>query len=218
MSYTLVIANRRYSSWSLRAWLVATHFRIPVEEVLIPLDTPETKAQIRAFSPSGRVPCLVGAGAVVWDSLAIIEYLAEIVPEKAIWPRDRLARAHARSIVAEMHSGFMALRSACPMNLRRTFPFRDRGAAVAADVARITALWADTRARFGAGGPFLFGAFSAADAFYAPVVLRLLGYGFPLDAGTAAYCAAVTELPDMQAWMTAAAEEPWIVSADEVDA
>ncbi|MGH2342422.1 glutathione S-transferase family protein [Segnochrobactraceae bacterium EtOH-i3] len=218
MSYTLVIANRRYSSWSLRAWLVATHFRIPVEEVLIPLDTPETKAQIRAFSPSGRVPCLVGAGAVVWDSLAIIEYLAETVPEKAIWPRDRLARAHARSIVAEMHSGFMALRSACPMNLRRTFPFRDRGAAVAADVARITALWADTRARFGAGGPFLFGAFSAADAFYAPVVLRLLGYGFPLDAGTAAYCAAVTELPDMQAWMTAAAEEPWIVSADEVDA
>lgn len=217
MSYTLVIANRRYSSWSLRAWLAATHFRIPVEEVLIPLDTPETKAQIRAFSPSGRVPCLVDAGAVVWDSLAIIEYLAETFPEKTIWPRDRLARAHARSIAAEMHSGFMALRSACPMNLRRTFAFRDRGAAVSADVARITALWADTRARFGAGGPFLFGAFSAADAFYAPVVLRLLGYGFPLDAGTAAYCAAVTELPAMQAWMTAAAEEPWIVSADEVE-
>lgn len=217
MSYTLVIANKRYSSWSLRAWLVATHFRIPFDEVLIPLDQPDTRAAILKYSPSGRVPCLTGAGVVVWDSLAIIEYLAETFPEHAIWPRDPLARAHARSVVAEMHSGFTALRSACPMNLRRTFAFRDRGPAVAADVARIIALWADTRAHFGAGGPFLFGEFSAADAFYAPVVLRLLGYGFPLDPATAAYCAAITELPALQAWITGAAEEPWIVSADEVD-
>ncbi len=218
MSYMLVIGNRRYSSWSLRPWLVATRFGIPFEEKLIPLDQPETRAAILRHSPSGRVPCLVGAGAVVWDSLAIIEYLAETFPEHAIWPRDPLARAHARSIVAEMHSGFQALRSACPMNLRRTFAFRDRGPGVAADVARITSLWADSRARFGADGPFLFGDFTAADAFYAPVVLRLLGYAFPLDAGTAAYCAAITELPAMQAWITAAAEEPWILSADEVDA
>lgn len=217
MSYTLVIANKRYSSWSLRAWLVATHFRIPFQEVLIPLDLPETRENILAYSPSGRVPCLVGAGVVVWDSLAIIEYLAETFPEHAIWPRDPLARAHARSVVAEMHSGFTALRSACPMNLRRTFAARDRGPAVAADVARITTLWAEAQARFGAGGPFLFGEFSAADAFFAPVVLRLLGYGFPLDAGTAAYCAAVTRLPAMQAWITAADEEPWVVPSDETE-
>lgn len=216
MSYTLVIANKRYSSWSLRAWLVATHFRIPFEEILIPLDQPDTRAKILAFSPSGRVPCLAGAGVVVWDSLAIIEYLAETFPGHAIWPRDPLARAHARSVVAEMHSGFTALRSACPMNLRRTFAFRDRGAGVTADVARITALWAEARDRFGADGPFLFGEFSAADAFFAPVVLRLLGYGFPLDPATAAYCAAVTELPAMQAWIAGAAGESWIVPADEV--
>lgn len=216
MSYTLVIGNKRYSSWSLRAWLVATHFGVPFREVLIPLDTPETRAAIRTYSPSGRVPCLVGPAGAIWDSLAIIEYLAETFPAQAIWPRDPVARAHARSIVAEMHSGFAALRTACPMNLRRTFAVRDRGPGVAADVARITALWAEARRRFGADGPFLFGAFSAADAFYAPVVFRLLGYSWPLDAATAAYCAAVTGLPAVQAWVTAAAGEPWILASDEL--
>jgi glutathione S-transferase len=213
----LIIANKRYSSWSLRPWLVMTHFGLPFEETLIRLDEPTTATEIRAFSPSGRVPCLIDRDLAIWETLAIIEYLAERFPDVSIWPRDVSARALARSISNEMHAGFMGLRSACPMNLRKTFAYRDRGPAAHADVARIERLWRDARKRFGGDGPFLFGSFSAADAMYAPVVLRLLGYSWPMADDTRAYVEAVSNLPAMLNWKAAAALEPWIVPSDEID-
>ncbi len=213
----LIIGNKRYSSWSLRPWLVLMHFGLPFEETLIQLDTPEFAEEVRRYSPSGRVPCLIDGEIAVWETLAIIEYLAESFPDHAIWPRDKAARALARAISSEMHAGFSGLRSACPMNLRRTFAYRDRGEAAAKDVARITMLWRDARSRFGAGRPFLFGDFSAADAMYAPVVVRLTGYSWPLEPDIAEYIEAVHELPAMKAWKEAAAAEPWIVQADEID-
>jgi glutathione S-transferase len=213
----LIIGNKRYSSWSLRPWLVLSHFGMQFEETLIQLDTPTFADEVRRYSPSGRVPCLVDGDITVWETLAIIEYLAESFPEHAIWPRDKAARAAARAISNEMHAGFSGLRSACPMNLRRSFAYKDRGEGAKADVVRITVLWRDARQRFGAGGPFLFGPFSAADAMYAPVVLRLTGYSRPLEADIAEYVAAVHELPAMKAWKAAASTEPWIVHADEID-
>lgn len=217
-SLRLVIGNKRYSSWSLRPWLAMTHFAIPFEETKILLDLPGTKAEILRFSPSGRVPCLIDGDIVVWETLAILEYLAESFPDRAIWPRDRAARAHARAVSNEMHAGFQALRGACPMNLRRDFPWRGWGGeAAAADVARIEALWRGTRARFGATGPFLFGEFSAADAMFAPVVARLAGYSWPLAADTRAYVDAVLALPAFLAWKAGADQETEIVAADEVE-
>ncbi|MER2605367.1 MAG: glutathione S-transferase family protein [Siculibacillus sp.] len=214
----LVIANKRYSSWSLRPWLVATHFGIPFAEIPIDLAAPDFKANILRFSPSGRVPCLIDGDVAVWETLAIVEYLAESFPDLPIWPKDRAARAVARAIANEMHAGFGALRSACPMNLRRSFPWRGWGGEAAArDVARITELWRDARARFGSGGPFLFGAFSAADAMYAPVVARLDGYSWPLDADTRAYVDAMLSLPAFRAWKAGADAETSIVADDEVD-
>lgn len=213
----LYIGNKRYSSWSLRPWLLMTHFGLPFAETLIGLDEPDTATKIRAVSPSGRVPCLVDGDIAVWETLAIVEYLAESFPGEAIWPRDKGARAVARAISNEMHAGFTGLRSACPMNLRKTFAYRDRGAAAAADVARIEALWRDARSRFGAGGPFLFGTFSAADAMYAPVVFRFVGYNWPVAADTRAYVDAMLDLPAMRAWADAASTETAIVPSDEID-
>ena len=213
----LVIGNKRYSSWSLRPWLVMTHFEIPFEEISVLLDTPEFKPTVLRYSPAGKVPCLVDGDVHVHETLAIIEYLAETNPEKAIWPRDRAARALARALSNEMHAGFMGLRSACPMNLRRSFAFKDRGPAAAADVARIVAAWRDARARFGAGGPFLFGAFSAADAMFAPVVTRLDTYSWPVDADIRGYMDAVLTLPAFRAWKAGADAETAIVAADEVE-
>ena len=218
MSLTLVIGNKRYSSWSLRPWLAMRQFGIPFEEIRIPLDEPGTKAAILAHSPSGRVPCLIDGDVSVWETLAIVEYLAERFPEPAIWPRDVAARAMARAISSEMHAGFQALRNACPMNLRRDFPWRDWGGpAAAADVARIEDLIGEARSRFGGGGPFLFGDFSAADAMYAPVALRLTGYSWPVGATTAAWCAAIRALPAFRDWKAAADRETEIVPSDEVD-
>lgn len=214
----LVIANKRYSSWSLRPWLLMTHFGIPFEETKILLDKPETRAEILRFSPSGRVPCLVDGDISVWETLAIVEHLAETYPGLAIWPRERAARAMARAISSEMHAGFTSLRSACPMNLRRSFPWRDwGGAGAAADVTRIEALISEARGRFGAGGPFLFGAFSAADAMYAPVALRLAGYSWPVSAVTRAWIEAVQALPAFAAWKAGADAETEIVPSDEID-
>lgn len=211
MGLHLVIANKRYSSWSLRPWLVATVFGIPFEETLIPLDLPETRAQILAHSPSGRVPCLTDGDVRIWESLAIIEYLAERFAEHPIWPRNVAARALARAVSCEMHAGFATLRSACPMDLSRTpSPGPDNDKA-AADVARIVALRRDCRARFGDGGPFLFGAFSAADAMYAPVATRLVHYGFALEPDTQAYVDAIYALPAMRRWVDEAAAEPWFL-------
>lgn len=218
MAFTLVIANKRYSSWSLRPWLVLSHFGIPFEEIVIPLDQPDTRARILEHSPTGKVPCLIDGDVRVWESIAVIEAIADWFPEHPVWPAGKAARAHARAISAEMHSGFVALRQACPMNLGRDDrTFKDRGEAAAADVARIEAMWRETRARFGAGGPFLFGAFSAADAMYAPVVTRLDRYGWPVAADTKAYMDAVLSLPAMVAWTEAGRAETWRAWADEVD-
>ena len=217
-SLRLVIGNKRYSSWSLRPWLLMTHFGIPFEETEILLDRPSSKAEILRFSPSGRVPCLVDGDVSVWETLAIVEYLAESFPSLVIWPRARAARAMARAISSEMHAGFTSLRSACPMNLRRSFPWRDwGGAATAADVARIEALIGEARARFGAEGPFLFGAFSAADAMYAPVAVRLAGYSWPVGDVTQAWIEAVYALPAFAAWKAGADAETEILAIDEID-
>jgi glutathione S-transferase len=213
----LVIANKAYSSWSLRPWLVARHFEIPFEEIQVLLDQPDTSEQIRKFSPSGRVPCLIDGDLAVWDSLAIIEYLAESYPDRPIWPADRQARAVARSISAEMHSGFQALRSACPMNLKKRFAYRDWGRPAQEDAVRIVELWRDARSRFGAGGPFLFGAFSAADAMYAPVVTRFDTYGWPVEPETRSYIDAILALPAFVAWRQVGEAETWIVPSDEIE-
>ena len=213
----LVIGNKRYSSWSLRPWLLMKHFDIPFEEIPVLLDTPEFKPTVLKYSPSGKVPCLIDGDIAVHETLAIMEYVAELFPEKPIWPRDRAARALARALSNEMHAGFMGLRSACPMNLRRRFAHKDRGAAATADVARIVAAWRDARTRFGAGGPFLFGAYSAADAMFAPVVTRLDTYAWPVDADTRAYMDAVLADPAFLAWKAGADAETEIVAADEVE-
>ncbi|CUA84111.1 Glutathione S-transferase [Chelatococcus sambhunathii] len=218
----LVIANKCYSSWSLRPWLVMRHFGIFFEEVKVPFgptfDDPAWKAEIARYTPAGKVPALVDGDIVVWESLAIIDYLADMHPDLPIWPRERAARAMARSLAAEMHAGFSALRSACPMNLGKKYAAMDLGPQVARDVARAAFAWREARERFGAEGPFLFGAFTAADAMYAPVVTRLETYSFPVDAATRAYMDAVLDLPAFRAWREDALAEPWIVAEDEVDA
>lgn len=204
----LVIGNKNYSSWSLRAWLALKRTGVAFEEVLVPLMRPETKAAILAHSPSGKVPFLRLGDDQVWDSLAIAEYLAERFPAAGLWPADPSARAVARSVAAEMHAGFMPLRRALPMNLRSHLPGRPRAAEVEADIARIQDIWASCRTRFGATGPFLFGGFTIADAFYAPVVGRFRTYDVPLTDACRAYADAVWQTPDMQDWVAAAALEP----------
>ena len=205
----LYIGNKAYSSWSLRPWLLLRTFDIPFDETVIPMYRPDTKAEMLAVSPNGKVPALHEGAIVVSESVAILEFVAESFPDRAIWPRDRAARALARSISAEMHAGFVKLRQACPTNFRRPRRAIPISAEVRADVDRIEALWADARARFGQGDPFLFGAFSAADAMYAPVVNRLDTYAVPVSAETRVYMEAVMELPAWQAWIEAGAAEPW---------
>ncbi len=216
MQAKLYLGNRRYSSWSLRGWLMVRLAGLQAEEVVIPMQMDATPA-IKAVSPSGLVPFLEHEGARVWDSLAIAEYCAELAP--CLWPADRLARAHARSISAEMHAGFRDLRQAMPMNLGRD----DLGGvghntACLADIARIETVWGETRAAFGGGGPFLFGdVFNAADAMFAPVVARLLTYQPPLGAVAQAYCAAVRKQELVAEWYDLAAAEPvaWLLEKYE---
>lgn len=214
---TLVIANKSYSSWSLRPWIAMTHAGIPFDEQLIPFDRPDTRALMLAHSPSGKVPCLVDGVTRVWESLAILEYLAERFPDAQLWPRQADARAYARAISAEMHAGFHALRTQFPMNLRRKIPGHAPSAATRADVDRIEALWREGRSRFGGDGPFLLGAFGAADAMYAPVVTRLDTYDITVADDTRLYMNAVLALPAFTAWKDAALAEPWIVPDDEID-
>jgi glutathione S-transferase len=205
----LFIGNKVYSSWSLRPWIVMQAFGIPFDETVVQLRERDTRDRILKHSPSGKVPALMDGTTAVWDSLAIIEYLADKHPERAIWPKDRLARAHARCASAEMHSGFQALRNACSMNVTRRFKTRDRGEAVAADVARITELWREARATFGAGGPFLYGAFSAADGMFSPVVTRFHSYSIAVDPVSQAYMDAVLGHPAYKLWLAGAVAEPW---------
>ena len=205
---TLVVASRNYSSWSLRPYLALAHTGQPFREVVVPLGQPDTAALIAKHSPSGRVPVLLHGALSLWDSLAICEYLAETFPQARLWPEDTAARAVARSVTAEMHSGFAALRQHMPMNLRARRPGEGRAPGVAEDIARVTALWRECRERHGQGGPFLFGRFSIADAFYAPVVTRFVTYGVELDAMGQAYRDAVLALPAMKAWEEASRSEP----------
>ncbi|XWN30271.1 MAG: glutathione S-transferase family protein [Devosia sp.] len=214
MKYTIILGNKNYSSWSMRAWLVLDHFGFDYEEELIPLDEPDTRGKILAYSPAGKVPCLAHGAFVVWDSLAIIEYLAETKPEANIWPEDRLTRARARAVSAEMHSGFSALRRACPMNLRKTFRRKPRGGVQAKkDVARIEEMIREQLNR--SGGPFLFGEYSAADAMYAPITARLTGYDWPMEEATSLYVQAVQSEASYVRWREAALKEPWVIAADE---
>ncbi|MFE8605327.1 glutathione S-transferase family protein [Archangium violaceum] len=205
---TLVVASKNYSSWSLRPYLALAHTGQPFREVVVPLGQADTAASIAKYSPSGRVPALLHGDLAIWDSLAICEYLAEQFPQAKLWPQDSAARAMARSVTSEMHSGFSNLRNHMPMNLHARRPGEGRAPGVAEDISRITSLWQECRRRFGQGGPFLFGAFSIADAFYAPVVTRFVTYDVELDAEGAAYRDAVLALPAMKAWTEAARHEP----------
>lgn len=211
---TLYIGNKNYSSWSLRPWLAMTAGGIPFTEVLIQFDFPAGNPKIRDISLTGRVPLLQHGVVRVWESLAIIEYAAELFPEAGLWPADRQARAVARAYSMEMLSGFRALRNACPMNIHREHRSIDLPDGVMDDVARIEAIW--NQAVAASGGPFLFGAFSAADAMFAPVVNRLEVYRLTTDSGALAYMNAVKAHPAFQAWTAAALKEPWIVDEDEV--
>jgi glutathione S-transferase len=208
---TLILGNKAYSSWSLRPWLALKQAGLPFAETVIQLRQPDTRAQILAHSPTGKVPCLIDGGRVIWDSLAICEYIAELAPAAALWPEDSYARAVARSASAEMHSGFVALRNAMSMDLKADRSGQGLNPDSAADIARVQALWADCRARFGQGGPFLFGRFSVADAMYAPVVTRFVTYGVAVDDTARAYMDAVLALPAMQEWTAAAKAEPWVL-------
>ncbi len=207
----LYIGNRRYSSWSMRGWLAVQLAGLDVEEVLIPFTRPGPTAAISAVSPTGLVPCLLHRGALMWESLAICEYCAE--QASGLWPVDPIARAQARSVSAEIHAGFRALREAMWMNLGADFAGHGRTPAVLADIARIERLWAEARARF--GGPFLFGpAFGVADAMFAPVVARFLTWRPELGGGSLDYCAAVREHRLVAEWYDAAAREPqsWLLA------
>jgi glutathione S-transferase len=212
---TLYIGNKNYSSWSLRAWLALKHVGTPFKEVVIPLDGPGKTTSILAHSPSGKVPALRYGEMVVWDSLAIGEYLADEFHQAHLWPTERVARATARSASAEMHSGFPNLRSQLPMNIRRPPFVLRRTPEVEAEVGRIVSLWGECRRRFGAAGPFLFGKFTLADAMFAPVATRFRTYGVPLDETAAAYVATIHDLPAMREWIEASNHEPW--SNEEYD-
>ena len=212
MSLTLVLGNKAYSSWSLRGWLALKATGAPFEETVVPLRRPDTKGKILTFSPSGKVPAVRDGQTLVWDTLSIIEYLAERFPQAGLWPADPDTRALARSISAEMHSGFTGLRANMPMDLKQDRRGEPQAPEALEDAARIMAIWRDCRARYGSGGAFLFGGFSAADCMYAPVVTRFETYGVGMDEVSRSYCDAVMAHPFMRDWRAAARAEPWVIS------
>jgi glutathione S-transferase len=216
MALTLVIGNKNYSSWSMRPWLALKAGGIAFDEVFIPLYTGEAdKKRILGFTHSGKVPVLIDGDVTVWDSLAIIEYVAERFPQARLWPQDRASRAHARSISAEMHSGFMALRNECGMNLHRPVGAIDLSANARADIARIQQIWTECRARYGKSGPYLFGAFGGADAMFAPVVHRFLTYAIEVKAEVRDYMDAMISLPAFAEWTRAGLAETLIIEKFE---
>jgi glutathione S-transferase len=208
MTATLYVGNRNYSSWSLRGSLLLRQSGLDCREIVIPLDTRDGKTKIREVSPTGRVPVLHSEGLVIWDSLAIAEYLAERCAYAGLWPKHPEQRAHARSVSAEMHSGFAALRSQMPMDIRGQHSVAETPA-LCADIERVEEIWADCRGRFGRSGNYLFGAWCAADAMYAPVVSRFRSYGVKLSPVAAEYAAAVWEWPALQTLAAEAHAEPW---------
>ena len=218
MALTLVIGNKNYSSWSMRPWLALKACDIAFDEVSIPLYTGDAdKQRILKFSRAGKVPVLVDGDVTIWDSLAIIEYIAERFPEARLWPEHAASRAHARSVSAEMHSGFAALRNECGMNLHRPVGAKALSADARADIARIQESWAECRARYGKGGPYLFGAFSAADAMYAPVVHRFRTYAIELTSAVRAYMDAMLALPAFQEWTRAGLAETLLIEKLELE-
>lgn len=214
----LIIGNKNYSSWSLRGWLAAKQSGLSFEEIIVPMlgEEWDKRHQQEGLQPShGKVPILWDGDDVVWDSLAILEYLADKVGRDRFWPKADSARAMARSMVAEMHSSYVALRSECPMNVRKKHDGHKITDACRADIVRILGLWAEARARFGQGGPFLFGTFGAADIFYAPVVSRFITYRVGVPGFAEAYMQAMWEHDWMQAWITASEDEQWVIEQYE---
>ena len=202
----IIVGNKKYSSWSLRAWLVLKHAGVPFEEIVVGLDLPDTATNIRKYSPSGRVPALIDGDVTVWDSLAIAEYLNEKFPDKRLWPQGAGERARARSVAAEMHSGFANLRNDCSMKILQQYPYKAPRPETQAEIERIVAIWEDCLQR--SGGPFLFGKEPCiADAFYAPVVSRVRTYSLPVSGAARAYCDTIWAWPAVQAWVADAQRE-----------
>ncbi|HLI19834.1 MAG TPA: glutathione S-transferase family protein [Stellaceae bacterium] len=212
--FTIYLANKNYSSWSLRGWLMLKRSGVAFEEVVIPLRQEKTRQSILARTPAGKLPTLVhqrpGGEVTVWESLAIGEYLAELFPHAGLWPKDAPARAHARAISNEMHAGFLPLRRHFPMNMRQVFD-RESNPEVEADIERIAAIWRAARHRYGGGGAFLFGDFTIADAMFAPVVSRFRTFKIALDSEAEAYAEAIAAWPAYQEWLAAARAEPWTI-------
>lgn len=211
LGLTLVIGNRTYSSWSLRAWLALKQTQAPFQEIVVHLGEPDTRQAILRYSPSGLVPCLMVGDLAIWESLAIAEYLAERFPQAGLWPADRSARAMARGVAAELHSSFGDFRRALPQNCRTTRKRPDLNDAARADLVRLSALCVETRARFGQGGPFLFGEFSIADAMISGDLTRVRTYGLELDPIAQTYATAVLDRPDTKEWYAAAMAEPMLI-------
>jgi len=207
----LAVGNKLYSSWSLRAGILLSAFDIPFEETVIAMYKDDTKTRMLEHGPTGKVPAINDGEISVWESLAIMEYIAETYPDMNIWPSDKAARAHARAACSEMHAGFMGLRSSCPMNLTAQFKPKDRGEEVIADIARLEELWGEARSQYGAGGDFLYGEFSAADAMFAPVVTRLDTYQLPVSRETRFYMDIVLSCDAFLAWKEDAFKEPWFL-------
>jgi glutathione S-transferase len=213
----LIIGNKNYSSWSFRPWLAMKVAGLAFEETVISLDAPDFKARVAVPGGSGRVPVLIDGDVRVWESLAILEYLAEKFPPARLWPQNAAARARARAIASEMHAGFLPLRRHLPMNVARPVTKRMLDDGAAANAGRIDAIWSECRATSGADGPFLFGAFGAADAMYAPVVWRFHTYAVEVGAAARDYMRAMMALPAWAEWREAARREPWVLAQDEVD-
>lgn len=217
MAMKLIVGNKKYSSWSMRPWIAMRVHGLDFTDEVIPLYLPGSREKILQASPTGKVPCLLDGDVIVWETLAILDYLADRYPGIAMWPKDFKARALARAISSEMHAGFAPLRNHCPMNMARD-PKKPRPLPpeVQANVERIDAIWTDARKRFGQGGPFLFGTFTNADAMYAPVVSRFQSYGIKVGDASRRYMDAVTALPAWKEWEKAGLAEPWVMEGNEV--
>ena len=217
MALHLTIGNKNYSSWSFRPWIALKVLGIPFEETVIPIYYPGSREKFLALSPGGKVPILQDGTVTVWESLAILEYVAEKFPAAKLWPADAGARAHARAIANEMHAGFIPLRRHYPMNMWRPVKKREPTPEAAANIGRIDEMWSHCRATFAGGGPFLFGGFTAADAMFAPVVSRFATYAVEVSAPTRAYMDAIMALPAWSEWRAAALRETWVLPEDEPD-
>ncbi len=217
MSLHLIIGNKNYSSWSFRPWLAMKIAGIAFDETVASLDAPDFKARVTALGGSGRVPVLIDGDVRIWESLAILEYLAEKFPTAGLGPQAPAARARARAIASEMHAGFTSLRRHLPMNVARPVKVRALDAGATKDVARIDAIWNECRSQYGTGGPFLFGSFGAADAMFAPVVWRFHTYAVEVSSTASTYMRAMMSLPAWKEWRDAALRETWVLPEDEID-